>query len=197
MVVAVTMCVYVSPLVVAGIVIGLVLFLSLIIIIIGSMRKKKHSHLNTDAADGFSFGGSTGELRSECVDEFPPAFDFDSYSESIPIPQISAIYPDAPPQYDECVGRHATQIFTPTDDPPPYSHTSHTHPCREGAELPEGTSWWSAHAHAGSHQPIRLQDVSSVFVLSLDELPPYEAVMEQQNRTIPLIANEDVKHTAG
>ncbi|KAF4090846.1 hypothetical protein AMELA_G00030320 [Ameiurus melas] len=98
--------------------------------------------------------------------------------------------------YDECVGRDATQIFTPTDDPPPYSHTSHTYPCTEGVELPEGTSRWSAHAHAGSIHPIRLQDVSSVFVFSLDELPPYEAVMEQQNRTIPLIANDDVKHTA-
>ncbi|KAK3510218.1 hypothetical protein QTP70_030444, partial [Hemibagrus guttatus] len=50
--------------------------------------------------------------------------------------------------YDECVGRDATQIFTPTDDPPPYSHASHTRPCTEGVELPEGTSWWSAHVHA-------------------------------------------------
>ncbi|XP_060767852.1 protein BEAN1 [Neoarius graeffei] len=192
MIVAVTMCVFVSPLVVAGIVIGLVLFLSLLIIIIGSMRKKKHSHINTDAADGFSFGGSTGELRSECVDEFPPAFDFDSDTETSPIP-ISAGYPDAPPHYDECVGRDATQIFTPTDDPPPYSHTSHTHTCIEGAELPEGT--WLAYTRVGSHHPIRLQDVSSVFVLSLDDLPPYEAVMEQQNRTIPLIASQGMKHT--
>ncbi|KAG7315010.1 hypothetical protein KOW79_021098 [Hemibagrus wyckioides] len=190
------MCVFVSPLVVAGIVIGLVLFLSLLIIIIGSMRKKKHSHLNTDTADGLSFGGSTGELRSECVDEFPPAFDFDSYAEAIPISHISTVYPDAPPHYDECVGRDATQIFTPTDDPPPYSHASHTHPYTEGAELPEGTSWWSAHVHAGCDYPISLQDISSAFVLSLDELPPYEAVVEQQNRTIPLISTGDIKHTA-
>ncbi|KAK2819957.1 hypothetical protein Q7C36_021603 [Tachysurus vachellii] len=190
------MCVFVSPLVVAGIVIGLVLFLSLLIIIIGSMRKKKLSHLNTDTADGFSFSGSTGELQSECVAEFPPAFDFDLYTEMIPIPLISTVYPDAPPHYDECVGRHATQIFTPTDDPPPYSIASHTHPCMEGAELPEGTTWWSEHIYAGSHHPIRSQDVSSVFVLSLDELPPYEAVVEQQNRTIPLISHRDMKHTS-
>ncbi|XP_046696000.1 protein BEAN1 [Silurus meridionalis] len=181
MIVAVTMCVFVSPLVVAGIVIGLVLFLSLIIIIIGSIRKKKHSNLNTD-----------DELRSECVDEFPPAFDFDSYPETLSIPQISALYPDAPPHYDECVGRDATQIFTPTDDPPPYSHISQIHTCIE--EHSEVTSWWSAHTHVASHHSIRLQEVSSVFVLSLDELPSYEAAMEQLNRTIPLIPNEDAKH---
>lgn len=100
--------------------------------------------------------------------------------------------------YDECVGRDATQIFTPTDDPPPYSHTSHTHPSMEGAGPPESaSSWWSAPALAASHLPVRMQDVSSVFVLSLDELPPYEAVVEQQNRTIPLIDSQDPKHAAG
>uniref|UniRef100_A0A672IDL0 Uncharacterized protein n=1 Tax=Salarias fasciatus TaxID=181472 RepID=A0A672IDL0_SALFA len=66
----------VSPLVVAGIVIGLVLFLSCITIIVGSLRK--------DRPDGFSYGGSAGDLRSSCLEDFPPGLDFDSYRETLP-----------------------------------------------------------------------------------------------------------------
>uniref|UniRef100_A0A673H916 Protein BEAN1-like n=1 Tax=Sinocyclocheilus rhinocerous TaxID=307959 RepID=A0A673H916_9TELE len=78
----------VSPLVVAGIVIGLVLFLSCVTIIVGSLRK--------DTPDGLSYGGSIGELRSTCVEDFPPAFDFDSYVETLS--QVNVMYPDSPPQ---------------------------------------------------------------------------------------------------
>ncbi|NWR64622.1 BEAN1 protein, partial [Bucorvus abyssinicus] len=121
----------VSPLLVAGVVIGLVLFLSCVTIIVGSLRKDgrlRHPHLRRDtqvliacfpAPDGFSYGGSFGELRSTCMEEFPPAFDFGSYLDTLS--QVSAMYPDSPPRYDECVGPGATQIYIPTDDPPPYS----------------------------------------------------------------------------
>uniref|UniRef100_A0A8C4K109 Protein BEAN1-like n=1 Tax=Dromaius novaehollandiae TaxID=8790 RepID=A0A8C4K109_DRONO len=119
----------VSPLLVAGVVIGLVLFLSCVTIIVGSLRKDgrlRHPHLRRDASyDGFSYGGSFGELRSTCMEEFPPAFDFGSYLETLS--QVNVMYPDSPPRYDECVGPGATQIYIPTDDPPPYSLTD---PCR-------------------------------------------------------------------
>uniref|UniRef100_A0A7N8X889 Brain expressed, associated with NEDD4, 1 n=1 Tax=Mastacembelus armatus TaxID=205130 RepID=A0A7N8X889_9TELE len=70
----------VSPLVVAGIVIGLVLFLSCITIIIGSLFMS----LSVCAGpDGFSYGGSLGELRSTCIEDFPPGLDFDSYRETL------------------------------------------------------------------------------------------------------------------
>ncbi|KAI2662485.1 Protein BEAN1 [Labeo rohita] len=90
----------VSPLVVAGIVIGLVLFLSCVTIIVGSLRKDsrlRNPHLRASyAPDGLSYGGSIGELRSTCVEEFPPAFDFDSYVETVS--QVNVMYPDSPPQ---------------------------------------------------------------------------------------------------
>uniref|UniRef100_A0A3Q2T6L2 Uncharacterized protein n=1 Tax=Fundulus heteroclitus TaxID=8078 RepID=A0A3Q2T6L2_FUNHE len=79
----------VSPLVVAGIVIGLVLFLSCVTIIIGSLHISQWQ-------DGFSYGGSAGELRSSCVEDFPPGLDFDSFGENLP--QISNLYPDSPPR---------------------------------------------------------------------------------------------------
>ncbi|XP_032925895.1 protein BEAN1-like isoform X3 [Catharus ustulatus] len=75
----------VSPLLVAGVVIGLVLFLSCTTIVVGSLRKDSRlgqprlPREAADAPDGFSHGGSSAELRSTCTEEFPPACDFDSY----------------------------------------------------------------------------------------------------------------------
>ncbi|NWR38075.1 BEAN1 protein, partial [Tachuris rubrigastra] len=125
----------VSPVLVAGVVIGLVLFLSCATIVVGSLRKDgrlRHPRLRTEgryeqqiliacfpAPDGFSHGGSSGELRSTCTEEFPQACDFGSYLDILS--QVSIMYPDPPPRYDECVGPGATQIYIPTDDPPPYS----------------------------------------------------------------------------
>ncbi|XP_053571854.1 protein BEAN1 [Bombina bombina] len=109
----------VSPLVVAGIVIGLVLFLSCVTIIIGSLRKDgcgrdwylegEHSY------DGISYAASVGDLRSVCTREILPAFQFGSYLE------LNVSYPDSPPCYDDCVGPGAMEIYLPLDDPPPYS----------------------------------------------------------------------------
>ncbi|NWW70911.1 BEAN1 protein, partial [Climacteris rufus] len=76
------------------------------------------------APDGFSPGGSSGELRS-CTEELPPACDFGSYLDILS--QVNIMYADPPPCYDECVGPGATQIYIPTDDPPPYSLTD---PCQ-------------------------------------------------------------------
>ncbi|NXK42282.1 BEAN1 protein, partial [Piprites chloris] len=115
----------VSPLLVAGVVIGLVLFLSCATIVVGSLRKDgrlRQPQLRREAGngpDGFSRGGSLGELTSTCTEEFPRACDFGSYLDILS--QVSTMYPDPPPRYDECVGPGATQIYIPTDDPPPYS----------------------------------------------------------------------------
>ncbi|NWS15357.1 BEAN1 protein, partial [Pachyramphus minor] len=120
----------VSPLLVAGVVIGLVLFLSCATIVVGSLRKD--GQLSREAGDeqqiliacfpapdGFSHGGSSGELRSTCTEDFPQTCDFGSYLDILS--QVSIMYPDPPPRYDECVGPGATQLYIPTDDPPPYS----------------------------------------------------------------------------
>lgn len=63
--------------------------------------------------------------------------------------------------YDECVGPGATQIYIPTDDPPPYSLTD---PCQRNEipinicvsqeeEAAPGTAGWAAHS------AVRLQDL--------------------------------------
>ncbi|XP_030621034.1 protein BEAN1 [Chanos chanos] len=200
----------VSPLVVAGIVIGLVLFLSCVTIIVGSLRKDsrlRNPNLRASyAPDGFSYGGSIGELRSTCIEEFPPVFDFDSYMETVS--QVNMMYPDSPPRYDECVGPGATQIYVPTDDPPPYSLTDpcHTddqpgpHTCLEMEEMPTGASWVSASGmsqHSVRLQDLRQQSVASISLstLPLEEAPPYEAVVSEQNQPIPLMPMDLLKHT--
>ncbi|XP_033897161.3 protein BEAN1-like isoform X1 [Acipenser ruthenus] len=199
----------VSPLVVAGIVIGLVLFLSCVTIIIGSLRKDSrlhNPHLRTEAnyaPDGFSYGSSIGELRSACIEESPPAFDFDSYVEMLS--QVNVMYPDSPPHYEECVGPGATQIYIPTDDPPPYSlndpcqeiETQPPHTCLEMEELTEEASWvtGSASRYPIILQEIRQQAISSIS-LPLEEAPPYEVVISNQNLPLPMIPLDLLKHTA-
>ncbi|NXQ22420.1 BEAN1 protein, partial [Peucedramus taeniatus] len=162
----------VSPLLVAGVVIGLVLFLSCATIVVGSLRRDSRlrqprpgrgaadANINScfAAPDGFSHGGSSAELRSTCSEEFLPACDFDSYLDMLS--QANIMYPDPPPCYDECVGPGATQIYIPTDDPPPYSLTD---PCqrneipiniciRQEEEAASGTAGRAADA------AVRLQD---------------------------------------
>ncbi|XP_051501253.1 protein BEAN1-like isoform X1 [Myxocyprinus asiaticus] len=197
----------VSPLVVAGIVIGLVLFLSCVTIIVGSLRKDsrlRNPHLRASyAPDGLSYGGSIGELRSTCIEDFPPAFDFDSYMETLS--QVN-VYSDSPPHYEECVGP-GTQLYVPMDDPPAYSLTD---PCREQPaphnyremeDLPSGASWVSA--SCSSRYSTRLQDLRhqpiasiSLLALPLEEAPPYEAVVSEQNQPLPLMPLDLLKHTA-
>ncbi|NXA86068.1 BEAN1 protein, partial [Melanocharis versteri] len=162
----------VSPLLVAGLVIGLVLFLSCATIVVGSLRKDSRPrrprpageaadaniHSCFAAPDGFSHG-SSAELRSTCMEEFPPGCDFGSYLDILS--QVNIMYPDPPPCYDECVGPGATQIYIPTDDPPPYSLTD---PCQRNEisiniyisqeeEAAPGTAGRAAHA------AVRLQDL--------------------------------------
>ncbi len=107
--------------------------------------------------------------------------------------------------YDECVGQ-GTQIYVPTDNPPPYSLTdpcryhpaSHRH--REMEDMLAGASWVSA--SGSSHYPTRLQDfrhqpIASISLSALpsDEAPPYEAVVSEQNQPLPLMPLDLLKHT--
>lgn len=190
----------VSPLVVAGIVIGLVLFLSCITIIVGSLRKDsrlRNPHFGASYGhDGFSYGGSVGELRSTCLEEFPPGLDFPSYGDSLS--QINGLYPDSPPRYEECVGPGATEIYIPTDAPPPYSlldpfqqqqptghsgeepnnpsttnnNNSTTSTSSSGTDSPASTSWLS-----GGHV--------ACISYPLEEAPPYESVLLESGQPLP------------
>lgn len=187
----------VSPLVVAGIVIGLVLFLSCITIIVGSLRKDsrlRNPHLRASyGQDGFSYGGSVGELRSTCLEEFPPGLDFDSYRESLS--QINSLYPDSPPRYEECIGPGATEIYIPTDDPPPYSLLD---PCPEGAGQgaePSYTSSSTDSSASTSWFPPE-QHIASISYPSypMEEAPPYESVLMDPSQPLPLMPCDLYKH---
>nr|XP_046258576.1 protein BEAN1 [Scatophagus argus] len=200
----------VSPLVVAGIVIGLVLFLSCITIIVGSLRKDsrlRNPQLRASyGLDGFSYGGSVGELRSTCLEDFPPGLDFDSFRETLS--QVNSLYPDSPPRYDECVGPGSTQIYIPTDDPPPYSLLD---PCQRGVEQEEqpnytsldpspycGETSASAAWFSPSHYPLGLQEqehqqISSIS-FPLEAAPPYESVLAEQGQPLPLMPCDLYKH---
>ncbi|XP_041865795.1 protein BEAN1 [Melanotaenia boesemani] len=188
----------VSPLVVAGIVIGLVLFLSCITIIVGSLRKDsrlRNPHLRASyGPDGFSYGGSAGELRSSCIEDFPPGLDFDAYRDNLS--QINSLYPDSPPCYDECVGPGSTQIYIPTDDPPPYSLLD---PCENGAESEEQPSPDASASAAWlspSHYPLGLHEHQHIASISfpLEAAPPYESVLAEQGQPLPLMPCDLYKH---
>ncbi|XP_029377699.1 protein BEAN1 [Echeneis naucrates] len=198
----------VSPLVVAGIVIGLVLFLSCITIIVGSLRKDsrlRNPHLRASyGPDGFSYGGSVGELRSTCLEDFPPGLDFDSYRDTLS--QVNSLYPDSPPRYDECVGPGSTQIYIPTDDPPPYSLLD---PRQRGPEQEEQPLYTSpdpspycgeASASACWFSPtdysLGLQEHQHIVSISfpLEAAPPYESVLAEQGHPLPLMPCDLYKH---
>ncbi|XP_067905965.1 protein BEAN1 isoform X2 [Heterodontus francisci] len=196
----------VSPLVVAGIVIGLVLFLSCMTIIVGSLRKDgrlRNSHLRTEASyapDGFSFGGSVGELQSTCIEEYPPTFDFDSYIETLS--QINVMYQDSPPHYEDCVGHGVPELYLPEEDPPPYSLTdpwqrsNSTH--RTPSEAETNSQRMGDPASGPTTPPDSQQMVSSISSTSqpLDQAPPYEqAVHSRQEVALPLIPLAGLKDT--
>ncbi|XP_062817968.1 protein BEAN1 isoform X2 [Anolis carolinensis] len=203
-----------SSVLVAGVVIGLVLFLSCVAIIVGSLRKKRcfrHLQLQRDVSytpDCFSYGGgSIGELRPSCIEEFSPAFYFSSYMETLS--QVNITHPDSPPRYDECVGPEATQIYIPTDDPPPYSLID---PCQQngmtpsiawrggggGGEMGPGTATeWDA-GHLLSLQDLP-QPIPSISLLSssfpMEAAPPYETVVHEQTTTLPLAQLDLLKNS--
>ncbi|XP_078236530.1 protein BEAN1 isoform X2 [Pogona vitticeps] len=201
-----------SSVLVAGVVIGVVLFLSCVAIIIGSLRKKRcfqHLQFQRDASytpDCFSYGSSIGEMRSSCTEEFPPAFYFSSYTETLS--QANITHPDSPPRYEECVGPGAAQIYLPTDDPPPYSLID---PCQHN-ELAINIPWEEAAAAAAPHrtvtergagylvglqdsqQPIPSISLSSSF--PMEAAPPYEMVAHEQNVPLPRAPLDGLKSSS-
>uniref|UniRef100_A0A8C6S3Z3 Brain expressed, associated with NEDD4, 1 n=1 Tax=Neogobius melanostomus TaxID=47308 RepID=A0A8C6S3Z3_9GOBI len=172
----------VSPLVVAGIVIGLVLFLSCVTIIVGSLRKDsrlRNPHLRA------SYG--------QCRSQYSP--------------------------YEECVGPGATEIYIPTDDPPPYSlldpyqeatgrggeepnhHHTHTSTSSSSStDSPASTSWFSPgpplhHHHLlHHHHCFSGQHIASISY-PMEEAPPYESVlMDSGQQPLPLVPCDLYKH---
>lgn len=110
--------------------------------------------------------------------------------------------------YDECVGPGSTQIYIPTDDPPPYSLLD---PCQRGAEQEEqpryttldpspysGETSASAAWFSPSHYPLGLQEQEHQHIASisfpLEAAPPYESVFAEQGQPLPLMPCDLYKH---
>ncbi|KAM6430372.1 protein BEAN1 isoform 1-T1 [Liasis olivaceus] len=192
-----------SSVLVAGVVIGVVLFLSCVAILIGSLRKNqcfRHLQLWGDASytpDCFSYGGSVGELRSSCTEEFPP-FYFSSYMEALS--QANITHPDSPPRYDECVGPGAVQIYLPTEDPPPYSLID---PCQQN-DVPINNPLERGSTRTMGRDPedvVRVQDphqpsMSLPSSFPTDTAPPYEVVVCEQNVPLPQVPLALLKDSA-
>lgn len=61
------------------------------------IQRGLYLHTSVSAGlDGFSYGGSVGELRSTCLEDFPPGLDFESYRETLS--HVNNLYPDSPPR---------------------------------------------------------------------------------------------------
>nr|XP_033796333.1 protein BEAN1 isoform X3 [Geotrypetes seraphini] len=153
--------------------------------------------LTCSSPDSSSYGGSNGELQSACIEEFSPAFDLGSYMETMS--QVNIGYPDSPPCYDECVGPRATQIYIPTDDPPPYSMAD---PCRNASSmsisLEEMTPGVTENVLDGSVQvegsQLPLSSISFSTV-TFGVATHYKNTATKQSRSFPLIPLDTPKNS--
>ncbi|KAM6176770.1 protein BEAN1 [Erethizon dorsatum] len=121
--------------------------------------------------DGHTYSRSSHRLRSACspTEDWPPPLDISSDGD-VDATVLRELYPDSPPGYEECVGPGATQLYVPTDAPPPYSLTDSC-PTLNGA-LDSG----SGPSPAGHQQEQRTVAQSDLRTISIDTLPTYEAV---------------------
>ncbi|XP_039333651.1 protein BEAN1 [Saimiri boliviensis] len=185
----------VSPVLVASAVIGVVIILSCITIIVGSIRRDRQARLQRHhhrhhhhhhhhhrrrrhreyehgyVSDGYTYSRSSRRMRYACSssEDWPPPLDISSDGD-VDATVLRELYPDSPPGYEECVGPGATQLYVPTDAPPPYSLTDSS-PTLDGT-FDSG----SGHSPDQHQQEQRSPGQSGLRTVSMDTLPPYEAV---------------------
>nr|XP_045238186.1 protein BEAN1 isoform X2 [Macaca fascicularis] len=121
--------------------------------------------------DGHTYSRSSHRMRYACSssEDWPPPLDISSDGD-VDAMVLRELYPDSPPGYEECVGPGATQLYVPTDAPPPYSLT-------DSCPTLDGTSnSGSSHSPGRHQQEQRTPAQSGLHTVSMDTLPPYEAV---------------------
>ncbi|KAB0399412.1 hypothetical protein E2I00_009299, partial [Balaenoptera physalus] len=151
----------VSPVLVASAVIGVVIILSCITIIAECPFPA--------VSDGRTYSRSSHRTRYTCspAEDWPPPLDLSSDGD-VDAMVLRELYPDSPPGYEECVGPGATQLYVPTDAPPPYSLTDSCPALDRALDAGSGRS-------PGQHQQAqRPQRQSGLCTISMDTLPPYE-----------------------
>ncbi|XP_055155383.1 protein BEAN1 [Symphalangus syndactylus] len=187
----------VSPVLVASAVIGVVIILSCITIIVGSIRRDRQARLQRHrhrhhrhhhhhhhhhrrrhreyehgyVSDGHTYSRSSHRMHYACSssEDWPPPLDISSDGD-MDATVLRELYPDSPPGYEECVGPGATQLYVPTDAPPPYSLT-------DSCPMLDGTSdSGSGHSPGQRQQEQRTPVQGGLLTVSMDTLPPYEAV---------------------
>lgn len=121
------------------------------------------------ASGSYMHSHSSRRMPYNCspAEDWRPPLDISSDGDA-DVTVLRELYPDSPPGYEECVGPGATQLYVPTDAPPPYSLTGSC-PTLNGV-LDSGSS----HSHHQREQ--RTQGQSGLHTVSMDTLPPYEAV---------------------
>ncbi|XP_006863695.1 PREDICTED: protein BEAN1 [Chrysochloris asiatica] len=187
----------VSPVLVASAVIGVVVTLSCITIVIGSLRRDRqarvqqhrhrhrrhhhhhhhhrwHPHRELEhsfVSQGHTYSRSNHRMHYACSpnEDWPPPLELSSDGD-VDATVLRDLYPDSPPGYEECVGPGATQLYVPTDAPPPYSLTNSC-PALDGL-----VDTGSGHSPGQQQQAQQIQNHSGLFTISMDTLPPYEAV---------------------
>lgn len=182
----------VSPVLVASAVIGVVITLSCITIIVGSIRRdrqariqrhhhrhRRHHHHHRHrrrrhreyASGGHTHSRSSPRMPYACspAEDWPPPLDVSSEGD-VDVTVLWELYPDSPPGYEECMGPGATQLYVPTDAPPPYSMTDSCPRLNGALDSDSGQS----RSHRQQEQ--RTQGQSRLHTVSMDTLPPYEAV---------------------
>ncbi|XP_033263665.1 protein BEAN1 isoform X1 [Orcinus orca] len=151
-------------------------------------------------SDRHTYSRSNHRTRYTCspAEDWPPPLDLSSDGD-VDATVLRELYPDSPPgwgvtqqmslrdtrkgkrkkrsapsgwvkSYEECVGPGATQLYVPTDAPPPYSLTDSCPALDRALDAGSGRS-------PGQHQQAqRPQGQSDFRTISVDTLPPYEAV---------------------
>ncbi|XP_053522761.1 protein BEAN1 [Artibeus jamaicensis] len=153
----------VSPVLVACVVIGMVIAISCVTIIVGSLcwgsqggaqqsRHRRREFEDSQDSEESSYSSHGAHNACSLGGEWPPPTDL-SPGEEANAMVLRELYTDSPPCYEECTGPGATQRYLPTDAPPPYLLTD-TNP--------------------GSYQ----QGQSGPRTISVDALPTYEAACE-------------------
>ncbi|ELK14462.1 Protein BEAN [Pteropus alecto] len=173
----------ISPILVVSTVIGVLVILSCMTIIGGSIckaqfrqrrnrRRYEEEDENSQGSDGSIYSHLTYRMRHACG--FAEGWSSPSVlstDENVDGMMLQELYSDIPPRYEECIGPGATQLYIPTDAPPPYSLI-------DAYPVLESTLCWMTgnNNNPGGYQAQRIQGQGGLCTISMDALPSYESV---------------------
>nr|KAF6409097.1 brain expressed associated with NEDD4 1 [Rousettus aegyptiacus] len=172
----------ISPILVISTVIGVLVILSCLTIIGGSICKAKFCRRrrrryeeedeNSQGSDGSIYSHLGYRMRYACgFGEGWSSPSVLSSDENVDGMTLREMYSDVPPRYEECVGPGAAQLYIPTEAPPPYSLI-------DAYPVLESSLCWmtSSSNNPGGYQAQGIQGQGGICTISMDALPSYESV---------------------